>query len=194
MRSLDRLRQSYDEDSQVVVQDRKSPPRLIFSDSEILLEELPVGTRVVFPNPPIEPLANWRAAIRWAINHPEGCDPLHAKLRPGMKVLVAMDDISLPLPPMRTPDVRQIILEIVLNLLADSGVDDVHLLVANALHRRMTPQEMRRMVGDKIFDGYYPDRYTNHDAEEPGGIVELGETEAREKVRISRKATEADLV
>ncbi|MFL5388797.1 MAG: lactate racemase domain-containing protein [Myxococcales bacterium] len=194
MRSLDRLRQSYDEDSQVVVQDRKSPPRLIFSDSEILLEELPVGTRVVFPNPPIEPLANWRAAIRWAINHPEGCDPLHAKLRPGMKVLVAMDDISLPLPPMRTPDVRQIMLEIVLNLLADSGVDDVHLIIANALHRRMTPQEMRRMVGDKIFDGYYPDRYTNHDAEEPGGIVELGETEAREKVRISRKATEADLV
>ncbi|MFL5407230.1 MAG: lactate racemase domain-containing protein, partial [Myxococcales bacterium] len=184
MRSLDRLRQSYDEDSQVVVQDRKSPPRLIFSDSEILLEELPVGTRVVFPNPPIEPLANWRAAIRWAINHPEGCDPLHAKLRPGMKVLVAMDDISLPLPPMRTPDVRQIMLEIVLNLLADSGVDDVHLIIANALHRRMTPQERRRMVGDKIFDGYYPDRYTNHDAEEPGGIVELGETEAREKVRI----------
>jgi len=81
MRSLDRLRQSYDEDAQVVVQDRKSPPRLLFSDSELLLEEIPIGTRVVFPNPPIEPLANWRAAIRWAINHPEGCDPLHAQLR-----------------------------------------------------------------------------------------------------------------
>jgi len=79
MRSLDRLRQSYDEDSQVVVQDRKSPPRMIFSDSEILLEELPIGTRVVFPNPPIEPLSNWRAAIRWAINHPEQSDPLHAR-------------------------------------------------------------------------------------------------------------------
>src|SRR5207248_652893 len=142
MRSLDRLRQSYDEDAQVVVQDRKSPPRLLFSDTELLLEEVPIGTRVVFPNPPIEPLANWRAAIRWAINHPEGCDPLHAQLRPGMKVLVALDDISLPLPPMRTPDVRQTVLEIVLNLLADSGVDDVHLVVANALHRRMTPREM----------------------------------------------------
>src|SRR5205807_1125100 len=82
-----------------------------------------------------------RAAIRWAINHPEGCDPLHAQLRPGMKVVIALDDISLPLPPMRTPDVRQTILEIVLNLLADSGVDDVHLLIANALHRRLTPRE-----------------------------------------------------
>src|SRR5947209_372649 len=125
MRSLDRLRQSYDEDAQVVIQDRKSPPRLLFSDSDILLEEIPIGTRVVFPNPPIEPLANWRAAIRWAINHPEGCDPLHAQLRPGMKVLVALDDISLPLPPMRTPDVRQVVLEIVLNLLADSADDDL---------------------------------------------------------------------
>ena len=60
MRSLDRLRQAYDEDSQVVIQDKRSPPRMLFSDTEILLEELPVGTRVVFPNPPVEELANWR--------------------------------------------------------------------------------------------------------------------------------------
>src|SRR5438445_219421 len=153
MRSLDRLRQSYDEESQVVIQEKRSPPRMLFSDTEILLEEVPVGTRVVFPNPPVEELANWRAAIRWAINHPEGCDPLHAQLRPGMKVVIAIDDISLPLPPMRTPDVRQFMLEIVLQLLADSGVDDVHLLIANALHRRMTEAEMRRMVGSRMFDG-----------------------------------------
>src|SRR3989449_5992346 len=182
MRSLDRLRQSYDEDAQVVVQDRKSPPRVLFSDTELLLEEVPIGAGVIFPNPPVEELANWRAAIRWAINHPEGCDPLHAQLRPGMKVVIALDDISLPLPPMRTPDVRQIMLEIVLPLLADSGVDDVHLLIANALHRRMTEAEMRRMVGSKIFAACYPEHYTNHDAEEPGGIVELGVTERGEKV------------
>jgi len=194
MRSLDKLRQSYDEDAQVVIQEKRSPPRMLFSDTEILLEEIPAGTRVIFPNPPIEELANWRAAIRWAINHPEGCDPLHAQLRPGMKVVIAIDDISLPLPPMRTPDVRQIMLEIVLPLLADSGVDDVQLLIANALHRRMTAAEMERMVGSKIFNAYYPDRYTNHDAEEPGGIVVLGETDLKETVRISRRAAEADLV
>src|SRR6202022_981200 len=156
MRSSERLRQSYDEDSQVVIQEKRSPPRMLFSDTEILLEEIPVGTRVVFPNPPIEELANWRAAIRWAINHPEGCDPLHAQLRPGMKVVIAIDDISLPLPPMRTPDARQIMLEMVLPLLADSGVDDVHLVIANALHRRMTEAEMRRMVGSKTLDAYFP--------------------------------------
>jgi hypothetical protein len=194
LRSLDRLRQSYDDNAQVVIQEKRSPPRMLFSDTEILLEEVPSGTRIIFPNPPIEELANPRAAIRWAINHPEGADPLHAQLRPGMKVVIAIDDISLPLPPMRTPDVRQIMLEIVLPLLADSGVDDVHLLIANALHRRLTEAEMKRMVGSRIFDSYYPDRYTNHDAEEPGGIVELGETDAKEKVRISKKAADADLV
>src|SRR5438132_14073343 len=110
MRSLDRLRQSYDEDSQVVIQEKRSPPRMLFSDTEILLEEVPAGTRVAFPNPPIEVLANWRAAIRCAINHPEGCEPLHAQLRPGIKVVVAIDDSAAPLQPMRAPDVRQLML------------------------------------------------------------------------------------
>ena len=194
MRSLDRLRQSYDDDSQVVIQDKRSPPRMLFSDTEVLLEEVPVGTRVIFPNPPIAPLTNARAAIRWAINHPEGCDPLHAQLKPGMKLLIAIDDISLPLPPMKTPDVRQLMLEIILQLCADSGVDDIDLVIANALHRRMTEAEMKRMVGEKIFNAWYPGHYFNHDAEEPGGITELGKTEAGERVRVNRRAVEADLV
>src|SRR5256885_15999931 len=126
MRSLDRLRQSYDEDSQIVVQDRKSPPRMIFSDSEILLEELPIGTRVVFPNPPIEPLSNWRAAIRWAVNPPEQSDPLPAQLRPGMKVVVAMGGISPPLPPLRTPGGPPILLAVRLNPPAHFGVAGGH--------------------------------------------------------------------
>jgi hypothetical protein len=36
---------------------------------------------------------------------------------------------------MKLPDVRERIITIVLQLLADHGVDDVHLLIANALHR-----------------------------------------------------------
>src|SRR5947209_1434514 len=166
---------------------------MLFSDTEVLLEEVPVGTRVVFPNPPVEELANWRAAIRWAINHPEGCDPLHAQLRPGMRVVIAIDDISLPLPPMRTPDIRQTVLEIVLQLLADSGVDDIHLIIANSLHRRMTPDEMKRMVGNTIFDEYYPDRYYNHDAEDPDGMTEFERTAENEVVAVNRRAAESDL-
>ena len=194
MRPLKTLKKLYDEESHIVITEKGSPPRVIFSGEDFLLEDLPRDTRVIYPRPPLEGVPNLKAAIRWAINHPEGMEPLHALLRPGMKVTVAMDDISLPLPPMRTPDVRQTVLEIVLELLADSGVDDVHLIIANALHRRMTPAEMRRMVGGKIFDAFYPDRYYNHDAEDPDGMVELEKTSHGEVVALNRRATESDLV
>ncbi len=67
-------------------------------------------------------------------------------------------------------------LEVVLELLADAGVDDIHLVIAICLHRRMTDAEVKRMVGPNIFDAYYPDRLYNHDAEDPDGLVTLGTT------------------
>ena len=42
--------------------------------------------------------------------------------------------------------------------------------------RRMTPAEMKRAVGTKIFERFYPKRFINHDAEDPEAIVKLGET------------------
>jgi lactate racemase len=182
------------EDDQVVYIDTNSAPRIIFSGEDLLLEDLPVGTRVIYPKAPIEGLANPGAAIRYALNHPHGTDPLYAQLMPGMKVTIAVDDISLPLPPMITPDIRQTVLEIVLELLDANGVDDVHIIVANSLHRRMTASEMKRMVGTKIFNAFHPDRYYCHDAEDPDGIVSLGKTDHNEPVNINRRAVESDLV
>ena len=178
----------------VVYIDRDSAPRIVTSGEDFLSEDLPVGTRVIYPKPPIKGLPNREAAIRYALNHPHDCDPLYAQLRPGMKVTVALDDISLPLPPMATPDVRQTVLEVVLDLLAANGVEDVHLIIANSLHRKMTEWEMKRMVGPDIFREFYPDRYYNHDAEDPGGLVPLGETRHKEPLRINRRCAESDLV
>ncbi len=92
------------EDDQVVYIDNDSAPRILFSGEDLLLEDLPIGTRVVYPKPPIEGLANPGAAIRYALNHPLDAPPLYAQLMPGMRVTIAVDDISLPLPPMTTPD------------------------------------------------------------------------------------------
>jgi nickel-dependent lactate racemase len=181
----------------LVTIDTDSAPRILFSGEDLLLEDLPVGTKVLYPRPPIAGLPNPRAAIRYALNHPEDSPPLHALLTPGMKVTIAIDDISLPLPPMQTPDVREMILEIVCQLLADCGVDDVEIVVAVALHRRMTEAEIRRAVGDRIFDAFWPDRLYNFDAEDPEGKqgwVELGRTEHGELVTCNRRAAESDLV
>jgi len=46
---------------------------------------------------------------------------------------------SLPLPPMATPDMRQTMLEVVLDMCGANGVDDIHLIIANSLHRKITP-------------------------------------------------------
>lgn len=194
MRPFKTLQKLYDEESQVVITEKGSPPRVLFHGENFLQEDLPVGTRVIFPRPPLAGVPNVKAAIRYAINHPEGMEPLHALLKPGMRLTCVIDDISVPLPPMVTPDVRQTILEIVLELAADSGVDDVHLIIANALHRRMTEGEMKRMVGPKIFDAYYPDRYYNHDAEDPDGMVALERTTHGEEVSVNRRVAESDLI
>jgi lactate racemase len=178
----------------VVHTERHSPPRVIQAGESLLFERLPVGSRVIFPKQPLPGLRNPGAAIRYALNHPEGMPPLYTQLKPGMRVTIAVDDISVPLPPMRTPDLRQQVLEIVLGLLADHGVEDIHIIVATSFHRRMTEAEMARMVGQKIFGEFHPKRLYNHDAEDPDGMVALGETRHGEAVTINRRAAESDLV
>ncbi len=181
------------EKDNIVYIDTDSAPRIIHSGEDFLHEHLPVGTRVIYPNPPIRGLPHPDAAIRYALNHPEEMEPLYAHLSPSMKVTIVMDDISLPLPQMRQPDVRQRVLTILLQILGDHGVDDIDLLIANALHRRMTPDEMKRVVGPKIFGRFYPRHFINHDAEDPKVMVTLGETELGEVVKTHRLCAEADL-
>lgn len=178
----------------VIYIDRDSAPRIMPFGEDFILEDIPIGTRVIYPNPPIKGLPNREAAIRYALNNPIDAKPLYAQLEPGMKVTIAMDDISLPLPPMATPDVRQTMLEVVLDLCRANGVDDIHLIVANSLHRKMTEWEMKRMVGSKIHNAFYPDRYYNHDAEDDEGLVTIGETRHNEPLRLNRRAMESDLL
>ncbi len=178
----------------VVTLDHDSAPRVLFAGDKLIEVDLPPGTRCIYPKPPLEPLNDVDAAIRYAVTHPEDSEPLYAKLRPGMKVTIAIDDISLPLPPMKRPDVRERILKIVLELLADHGVDDVEMIVATGVHRRMKGHEIRHMVGDEIFDAYYPDKLYNHDAEDSDNMVVIGETEHGEEVELNRRAAESDLI
>lgn len=174
--------------------DRHSAPRVLFSGTSLIEVDLPVGTRCIYANAPMEGLRDVDAAIRYALTHPYDSPPLHAKLRPGMKVVIAMDDCSLPLPHMKRPDIRERMLNIILQMLQDYGVEDIEMIIATAYHRRMDENEVRRMVGDRVFDRFWPDRLYNHDAEDAANMVELGETEQGEVVEISRAAAESDLL
>jgi lactate racemase len=178
----------------VIEVDRNTPPTLFHFGEGVRLERLPLGARIIYPPDPLEPIAHPERAIRRALAHPIEDDPLKALLRPGMKLTIAFDDLSLPLPPMAQPDVRQLVMEEVIELAAEAGVEDVHVVAANSLHRRMTEDEIRHIVGDRIFTTFYPERLYNHDAEDPQGNVVIGTTSQGEEVTLSRRAVESDLV
>ncbi|HEX4216214.1 MAG TPA: lactate racemase domain-containing protein [Candidatus Dormibacteraeota bacterium] len=178
----------------VVEIDRTMPPVLFHHGEGVRLERLPVGSRVIYGPDPLPGLPHPQRAIRRALSHPIEDDPLPSLLRAGMKLTIAVDDLSLPLPPMAAPDVRQLVLQEVLELAAEAGVEDVHLIIATGLHRRMTADEIRHAVGDRVFSTFYPERLYNHDAEDPEGNVHIGVTEKGEEVTLNRRAAESDLV
>jgi hypothetical protein len=176
--------------------DRSTPATMFWHGEGFRLERLPPGSRVVYPPEPLEPLDDPDEAIRHALLHPVGdSKPLPELLSPGMKLTIAFDDISLPLPPMQRPDNRQRVIEAVLGFAADKGVDDVVLIAALALHRRMTEQELRHALGDRIYDAFAPHGLLwQHDAEDPSALVHLGFTDRGEDVEINRRAAESDLL
>ncbi|MHB8318369.1 MAG: NPN-dependent hydroxyacid isomerase, LarAH14/15/16 family [Acidimicrobiales bacterium] len=176
--------------------DRSTPPVLFWHGESFSLERLPEGSRVIYAPEPLEALEDPRAKIRDALETPLGdSDPLRALLKPGMKLTICFDDISLPLPPMRSPDVRQLVIEEVLELAAQAGVDDVVLVAALALHRRMTEEELRHALGDRIYDAFAPNGLlTQHDAEDRDALIHLGETDLGEDVEINKRAATSDLL
>ncbi|MFC5177244.1 lactate racemase domain-containing protein [Nocardioides taihuensis] len=175
--------------------DDRTPPLIVHEGQGFRLENFPLGTRVVYPPESLPTVPDVDEAIRDALLHPVDSEPLPALLRAGMRLTIAFDDLSLPLPTMRKPDIRQRIIEQVLTMAADAGVDDVELVAANALHRRMTPAELKHIVGERVFRSFFPQGLlTNHDAEDHDNLLHIGMTEKGEDVEINRRAAESDLL
>jgi hypothetical protein len=174
--------------------DERTPPLLVHQGEGFRLLKFPLGSRVIYAPDPLPRIRGVRRAIREALEHPHDSEPLRALLKPGMRLTIAIDDISLPLPPMRSPDVRQLVLEEVLELAAARGVEDVKLTMANSLHRRMTADEIKHAVGERVFRSFYPKDLRNHDAEDRDNLVFIGKTDEGEEVELNKRAMESDLL
>ena len=116
--------------------DRSTPPILFHHGEGFRLEQLPAGrSRVIYPAEPLDAARRPRRAPSATRCSTRSATASRCRrcCCPGMKLTIAFDDISLPLPPMQRPDIRQRVIEAVLDLAADAGVDDV------APHRRARP-------------------------------------------------------
>ncbi|CAI6006259.1 unnamed protein product [Closterium sp. NIES-65] len=79
-----------------------------------------------------------RAMVRHALDNPVGQPPLKERLQqikqanPNPKILIAFDDVSVPLPPMRRPDVRQLIMEEAERDCVAAGITDIRFVCSIA--------------------------------------------------------------
>lgn len=201
----DAIRQRYEHPPEVYTSAPGEEVLMQFGES-MRIEELPEGTRVAYPgvrkNAPSDP-KEMRRMVEYALDNPVGQPPLREKLRAlrraneHPKIMMAFDDVSLPLPPMRSPDIRVVILEEAERRCIEEGIDpaDINFVCSIALHRFIREDEFRHVCGKKLFDKYHPrGQMTNYNAVDLEHSVYLGDTEEGEKVMVCKDFAEADLM
>jgi lactate racemase len=167
---------------------------LLMAGDDLVEATIPGPVRLLDPPPPLEPVTDFRGAVRVALASPRGCRPLARLAGPGARVTVAFDDPCLPLPPM-IGDPRRIVLEEVVGLLLDAGVAvrDLDLVCANGLHRKWSSWELLPLVGPRLLAAV-GSRLSCYDAEDADANTSLGTTPSGLRVEMSRSVAEADLV
>lgn len=175
--------------------DDRTPPLLVPDGPRVRLERFPLGTEVLYPAEPLPAVDDLVAAIDAALESPTDSDPLAARLRPGMKLTIAFDSVTAA-PALRTPDVRGRIIERVLVQAAAAGVDDVRVICATGLNRRNTQDELRQLLGERVFRSFYADgNLTNHDALDGDRLTVLRPAaEGQHEISVNSRLAESDLV
>ncbi len=172
--------------------DSSTPPTLFWHGEGFRLERLPSGSRVLYPPEPLDPLVDPDRG------HPPRTAPSPRRRRapagaaapgdaPHHRLRRRLAPAATHAAPRRPPTGHRAVLD----LAAEAGVDDVVLICALALHRRMTEAELRHAVGDRVYDAFAPHGLLQqHDAEDPDNLIHLGLTDQGEDVEINKRAAD----
>lgn len=130
---------------------------------------------------PVEAPASEEAEIFRALQNPIGTRPLRELIRPGETVAIVTSDITRPMPTCK-------VMPLVLDELYAAGVrrEDITLVFALGSHRSHTPQERRKLAGERAWQ-----EITCVDSD-PEDCVCLGVTRAGTPVEITRTVARAD--
>ena len=91
---------------------------------------------------------------------------------------------------------RKVAIRACLDELYAAGVEkkDILLLISNGLHPRATIPEMRTILGENLFNEFYPtDQIMSHDSEDYAHLVDLGLTEQGDHVIMNKYVYDADI-
>ena len=158
--------------------DERTPPLLVHNGPGLRREQFPLGTEALYPPDSVTAVDDLIEAVDAACAAPLDSDPLADRLRPGMRLTISFDDLSVPSAKLRAPDIRGRIIERVLSLAAAAGVDDVVLINGIGLNRRNTEAELRHLLGERVFRSFWAGgRLLQHDAEDPDGLTTIADAE-----------------
>ena len=158
--------------------------------------ELPDGTEVfvpgeTVPDPPV--LKDIRATTRESIQQPIGMSPIAELVGPGSKVTISFPDRVKG--GFQSNSHRKTCIPILVEECMNAGVreGDIRLICSNGLHRKNTKDEIRRILGDEIYDRFMPrHQIVNHDSEDWDNLVDLGYDELGDRVIMNREVFESD--
>lgn len=158
--------------------------------------ELPDSAFVVRPEttthePP--PLPDPVTTTREAVENPLGSAPIPELVKAGDTVTIAFPDrVKGGTHPTAH---RKVVIPLLLEQLDRAGVrrEDVHLVNAIGLHRKNRRDEFVDYLGQEVVDAVPPENLRNHDAEDPAGMVDLGESSLGDPVQVNRAVVDSDL-
>ncbi len=144
------------------------------------------------PDPPY--LRDVEAATRESIQHPLGMPPIPELVGPGSKVTITFPDRVKG--GFQANSHRRTAIPLLIEECLRAGVreQDIKLICAIGLHRKNTPEELRLLLGDAVYQRFASThRLTNHDAEDWDNLVDLGYDELGSHVIMNREVHESDL-
>lgn len=167
----------------------------------LMSAELPDNTDVFIPGETVaDPQClpqDWDslyAATLESIRNPIGMETLTKTAKPGDKVVMIIPDI---VKGGNQPTAhRKVAIRACLDELYSVGVSqkDILLLFSNGLHPRATVNEMRTILGDQLFNEFYPSgQITSHDSEDYDNLVDIGYTVGGDHVIMNKFVFDADI-
>ncbi len=144
------------------------------------------------PDPPFLP--DVERATRESILNPIGMPPIAQLVRPGAKVTISFPDRVKG--GIQANSHRKTAIPILIEECINAGVvkRDIQLICSNGLHRKNTDEEIRALLGERVYDEFMPThQIVNHDSEDWDNLVDLGYDELGDPVIMNRAVFESDL-
>ena len=145
-------------------------------------------------DPPCIPDEKLKEKTRKSILNPIGMEPIHKLVKKGSKVTIIFPDRVKG--GFQYNSHRKVSISIIIKECLKAGVnkEDILLICSNGLHRKNTKEEIKSILGEKLFDDFWwSNQIVNHDSEDWENLVELGCDIDGNQVIMNRQVFESDL-